>query len=110
MVHGELLPIGFKGNIEVLPLCGDHVNSKKADLLLSSCFSFGIGLWIKKEWIIPQMPSIRERSHSYLGGTTTYNGKRTITPFLNQSQGKNATLWQIFRKGGIHFVGLNDKS
>jgi hypothetical protein len=65
-----------------------------ADLLLTSCFSFGIGLWKKeKEWLIHQMPSIRERSHSNLGGTTTYNGKRTITPFLNQSQGKNATLW-----------------
>jgi len=69
MVYGKPWPIGFKGNVEVLPLCGNHVNIKKADLLLSSCFSFGIGLWIKKEWLIHQMPSIRERSHPYLGGT-----------------------------------------
>ncbi len=45
-------------------------------------FSFGIGLWIKKEWLIPQTPSIRGRNHSYLGGTTSYggfNGKTTVT-------------------------------
>jgi hypothetical protein len=54
--------------------------------------------WIldKKERLIPQTPSIRERSHSYLGGKTTYGGfnsKITVALFFNQSQEKNDTLW-----------------
>ena len=45
----------------------------------------------KKEWLIPQTSSIRERSHSYLGGTTSYggfNGKITITLFFHPGQEK----------------------
>jgi hypothetical protein len=54
--------------------------------------------WIldKKERLIPQTPSIRRRSHSYLGSKTTYgsfNGKITVALFFNQSQEKNDTLW-----------------
>jgi hypothetical protein len=50
----------------------------------------------KKERPIPQTPSIRERSHSYLGGKTSYGGfnsKITVALFFNQSQEKNDTLW-----------------
>ena len=50
----------------------------------------------KKEWLIPQTPSIRERSHSYLEGKTSYggfNGKTTITLSFFPCQEKNNTLW-----------------
>ena len=65
------------------------VNVNRAELVYSSHL-FRIGLWKKKERLIPQTPSIRGRSHSYLGGS---NSKITITLFLNQDQEKNATLW-----------------
>jgi hypothetical protein len=45
----------------------------------------------KKEWLIPQTPIIREKSHSILGSIAThggFNGKKTITLFLYQSQEK----------------------
>jgi hypothetical protein len=50
----------------------------------------------KKEWLLPQMPSIRKRSHSYLGSITKYgdyNGKETLLFSINLCQEKNATLW-----------------
>ena len=47
----------------------------------------------KKEWLIPQTPSIRERSHSYLEGKTSYNGKTTITLSFYPCQEKNNTMW-----------------
>jgi hypothetical protein len=51
----------------------------------------------KKEWLIPQTPSIREKSHLNLGSITThggFNGKNYNTLFMPKSR-KNATLWQI---------------
>ncbi len=58
----------------------------------------GVSSEFKKKWLPSQMPSVRERNHSWRGGTTIrygdYNGKITLTPLINRCQEKNATLWQ----------------